>query len=140
MSLINVRPFFREKLEGLGFQEWRDSVEFPENIPETMLDKVFHIGGSNINITGPAEQIQRFNLRCPVTLFVKGFNDEAGALDASDAIILDVLSEVLAAENRSSSEFLFVNIDGIDREILNDNNDNAIRLIFNFSAETLQEF
>jgi len=140
MSLSNVRPYFRGKLEGLGFEEWRGSIESPENVPETMLEKVFHIGGSTINVVGPSHQTHQFSLACPVTLFVKGFGDEAGALDASDAIILDVLCEVLSAADRSTENYLLINLDGIDREILNDDNNNALRIVFNFTAQTIQEF
>ena len=42
MSLSNIKSLFRTRLEGQSFEEWEDAFNL-ENIPNSSLDKAFHI-------------------------------------------------------------------------------------------------
>jgi len=140
MSIADVRPFFRAKFEALGFEEHRDSLEAPENIGSTELERVFHMGISDINTLSPSHQGKEFVYPVPITLMVNGFNDEASALDESDSIITTVLCSVLAAATRSDADIFDIDVGLIEKKALSDENDNVLRIVFNFTARIFDEF
>ena len=136
----NVRPFFRTRLDGLGFNEHRDSVLTPENVGNTLLGRVYHLGGPTITKLPRSFTTDQFIYAIPVTMFTKRHKVEAEAIDEADLIIDTVLSDLLAAERRTQEVIKNIELDSVQREPLDVNNDNAIRIIFNFNVTLIECF
>lgn len=135
MSLSNVRGYFIARLDGLGFTEWRDGF-FQENIPETILDKSFHVflesvGGGPINHTH-----QDTVSSVIVRVFFRGYRDVTEAIDEAISGLETIVKDVCKVSNRTE-ELLNVVFDGADFEPLNVANDNSVLLTIRFGASVV---
>lgn len=132
MSITSVRPFYKNRLEILGFSQWDDGFNF-QNIPSTILDKAFHIevnpavGG----VINPHVQ----NLQMPVTIrvFRKGFRDINAGIDSALEDVENIICDILLPSVRLSSAIKNVVFDGFSVNPLDGSNDNAIMIEMNFS-------
>lgn len=135
MSLTLVRGYFKTRLEGLGYSEWRDGFSV-ENVPETVLDKTFHVllesvTGGSINHTH-----QDTVSAVIVRVFFRGYRDVTEAIDESISGLEGIVKDVCKVENRTS-KILNVVFDGADFEPLNISNDNSVLLTIRFGAQVV---
>jgi hypothetical protein len=132
MSLTKIRPYFRGRLEGLGYREHLDGFNI-ENVPQTLIDRSFHILVTSIR-GGPINHThQDTEAQVEVVLFFKGFRDVAAAIDTSIDEVEKIVKDVCKVSNRTS-ELLNVVFDGVDFAPLNDQNDNSVLVRMNFAA------
>lgn len=133
MSLGAVRPYFKDRLGGLGFSEWTDGFNF-ENIPETILDKAFHVLVESI-AGGPINHTHQDTVASVVLrVFFRGYRDVSGAIDESILGVETIVKDVCKVSNRTS-QVLNVVFDSADFEALNLSNDNSVLVTMRFSAE-----
>lgn len=141
MGLVDVRAYFRDRLDSLGYTEWTDGFNV-ENIPSTILDRSYHVESGDISTTASNHQPHRFD--CPVTvrLFIKGYLDPKSAIDDSYALCEDILAEVLLPTNRldTANGLSDVQPQGISVRPLTLQNDNGVVLEINFLAITFLNF
>lgn len=138
MSASSIRPYFAARLEALGFREWRDGFTF-ENIPETILDKSFHVYLETIS-GGPINQAdQLLTGLVVIRAFYRGYRDVTEAIDESISSTEAIVKEVCKVSNRTSEGILNVVFDGVDYEPLTAQNDNSVLTTMRFSAQTLLE-
>lgn len=136
MSASSIRPYFAARLEALGFKEWRDGFTF-ENIPETILDRSFHvyletISGGPINHTH-----QDITGLVVVRVFFRGYRDVTLAIDESISSTEAIVKEVCKVSNRTSAGLLNVVFDGVDYEPLTSQNDNSVLTTMRFQAQVV---
>src|SRR5574343_1265873 len=135
MSLTLVKPYFIARCEAKGLTEHHDGFN-EENIAASNLDRAFHIllgtfSGRKLNQTDQ-------EIDCPVTVsfFIKGFRDPASAIDEAVQLEEDLLKEILKNSNRLGQCLKNVVFNSSSREALSGDNDNAVKVIMNFTAFT----
>jgi hypothetical protein len=135
MSLTKVRPFFRNRLLGLGFLEHED-VFNRENIPKTVIDKSFHaliqsFDGGPINHTH-----QDVVVGVLVTVVFKGFRDVSETMDRAILEVECIIKDVCNIAVRTS-DLLNVVFSGADFSALNLENDNSVLVELSFDAQVI---
>lgn len=134
MSLTAVRPYFRARLDSLGFNEWSDGFAF-DNIPLNILDKSYHIetrtsSGDPINQQGA----QTIRLDVTIRIMRKGFLNTS---QLQDDVILDaenIIKECCKTSNRLTQTFKNIIFNGISIDPINSQDDNGAILTVNFTA------
>lgn len=136
MSLTAVRSYFRTRMNGLGFSEWKDGFNF-SNIPSNILDKTYHIASGTV--TGRKHNQIDIEAEQTVTirLFRKGFRDPAGGIDISISDGETIIKDCTKASNRLTGLLKNVVFDSMDVEAIDDSNDNKIVLTLNFTILTI---
>lgn len=137
--ISEVRDYARVVLKSLGYQEWKDAFNV-DNIPSTLLDKVFHvehgIASQRQNNQQNLELIAPFS----VTMFRKGFRDPNAALDDAAVLTDTIIKEFLAPENRLTQQGTIKNIafESAEMTPISASNDNAVLVKVAFSALCVQ--
>ena len=95
MSLANVLPLFRTRLDGLGYSEWDDAFNV-ENIPSTILDKSYHLDIGLVTGGGIPHRAQNAEMPVTARIFLKGYRDmktsKDNAVSESQTILCDILA------------------------------------------------
>jgi hypothetical protein len=138
VSIKSIRPFFAARLEAIGFREWRDGFVF-ENIPETILDKSFHVYLETISGSPIDQKDQSLTGLVVIRVFFRGYRDVTEAIDESISSTEAIVKEVCKVSNRTSEGLLNVVFDGVDYEPLTAQNDNSVLVTLRFAAQTLFE-
>ncbi len=133
MSLTAVRSHFREKLNSLKLREWTDGFDV-ENIPSTLFDRAYHIGapsGNNVllnqgalTITGTFE----------VKLFLKGFRNNALAIDQAIEAAENAIKECSLAATNAKGNLKKITPGQLTIEPYAATNDNAVIVNITFEA------
>lgn len=136
MSLTLVRPYFRTRLDSLGYNEWTDGFDF-ENIPETILDGAYHLEIGTLSSIGVEHTMIDMEYPLTVRLYLKGFRDPASAIDESisqgEAIVCDI-TKIVNANQQGIKGVEFSTMQPIPKS---DNNDNIILLEMEFTARVI---
>lgn len=135
MSLSNVKTYFRSRLDGLAYSEWKDGFAF-DNIPETILDRAYHVFIESIS-GGPINHThQDTESEVVVRLFYRGYRDVSTAIDESISGVEAIIADVCKVANRTSV-LLNVVFSGAEFSPLNDENDNSVFVEMRFSARVI---
>jgi len=135
MSLENVRTYFRSRLDGLGYSEWKDGFAF-DNIPETVLDRSYHVFIESIS-GGPINHThQDTESEVVVRLFYRGYRMASEAIDDSISGVEAIIADVCKVANRTAT-LLNVIFDTADFNPLNAENDNSVFVEMRFSARVI---
>lgn len=133
MSIASVRPFFRTRLEGLGYTEHTDAIDF-QNIPSTVLEDSFQLETNAIS-GEPANQINHdFDYSVVLRVFKRGFVDPVEAYDAVDEDIETILADLLSPAVRLGTSIKDIVPLTINKLPLSVSDDNDIILEFNFNV------
>jgi len=136
MSLVDVRKYFRDRMDTLGFKEWPDGFDF-DNIPETIIDKAYHITTGSITQNSQNQTVVDLSYPITIRLFLKGFRNPAIAIDESifegEKIILECVNAV-NANTLSIKNVMFLNM---EPQPLDVSNDNIVVLLLSFEARVL---
>ena len=135
-----VLPYFRTRLNGLSFKEWKDGFNF-ENIPATILDRSYHMVPSTGTRVPPyaSDGVQRDEITI-IRVFRKGFRDVASALAAAKQDVETIELDVCKAENRLTSDLKNVYLETYDFEQKSSDNDNLVITVMNFRTKTFYKF
>lgn len=133
MSLSDVRPFFRTRLDSLGYKEWQDGFAF-DNIPQTLLDGSYHIESGTISGSPVNQRTQSLEYGIVVRVFFRGFRDPAGAIDSAISASETILADILSTSNRVGTDIKDVLVNSIVPTPLSGTNDNDVILEIDFSA------
>lgn len=136
MSLSEVRPYFRARMNYLGYTEWADAFNF-ENIPESILDKSYHIDANQIRVISFNQADLSIDHSVTLRLFLKGFRTPKDALDSAMIRLDAIYQEVLKPGNRLTGTGGLRNVllDSTDLQPLSRSNDNAVMVEMNFIAK-----
>ena len=135
MSLSNVRSYLKTRMDGLGFEEWRDGFAV-NNIPETVIDKSYHILVESISGGAINHTHQDTESEVSVRIFFKGYRDVTEAIDTAIISIETIVKDVCKAANRTS-EVLNVVFEGVNLSPQSDTNDNSVFVEMNFSVRVI---
>jgi hypothetical protein len=135
MSLSNIRPYFRERLELLGFSEHEDGFNV-ENIPKTKLNKSFHISVPSIQGGAINHTHQDTVSGVEVSLFFCGFRNVGLAIDDAILSVETIVKDVCRVSNRTR-DVLNVVFEGAEFNPLNDQDDNSVAVTMSFTAQVV---
>lgn len=139
MSLTNVKPYFRTRLDTLNYVEWPDGFNF-ENIPSNLLDRAYHLTIGSIT-SGPADNKRHiFTMPIVARIFLKGFVDPAAKIDDAVSQAETILASLLSIDDRLGTDIKDIVPDAIDIVPLDGSNDNHLILEMNFTAVINCEF
>ena len=82
MGLTTVRPYFKARMESLGYREWKDNFNF-ENIPSSQLEKVYHLATENGSGIRDNQADQEIEMPIEIRFFKKGYRYVSEAYDSS---------------------------------------------------------
>jgi hypothetical protein len=132
MSLANIYPYFRARMNGLGFTEWPDGFNL-ENIPKTIINKSYHILTPDL-AGGPSNQNhQDTDTSVTISFFEKGFRDPTEAKERAMLDIETIVKDVCNISNRTDT-LLNVVFDGGTIDPINASDDNQVLIQLNFTA------
>lgn len=102
MSLVDIRPYFSERIESKGFVEWQDAFA-SNNIPSTQIDNAFHQSFVSFS-GGPTTQAdQEIVALVQVDLFLKGFRDPGSKIQEAVERAEGIISVCMAYGNYKDS-------------------------------------
>lgn len=97
-----VRSYARARLTALGFKEWTEAF-YQDNIPETILDKQFHVTYGTLRAGEVDQNVQWCEIPFTVRIFRKGFNRAGAAVDDAAEDCDRAIAAFLKASNRLSA-------------------------------------
>jgi hypothetical protein len=125
MSIADVKPYFRSRLNALELKEWSDPFNFA-NIPETLLDRSYHLQLGTVTQSSVGQQGMTLNVPITLRVFFRGFNKPLAAYDkasvAANDIILDCLDPLFrATQTNGIKNVLLGSSDILPLDVSNDN-------------------
>lgn len=137
MILSQVRTTIRDEIIELGYEEWTGFSA--ENVPETILDKTFHVSVSG----GSGSPLNMHVLKLPndvaLTLWRKGFNNPVEAQDAGLETIQEVLCDLLNPAVRTTPSYRRIDLSSYTLEPIAGDNDSICKIVINLTVETILE-
>ena len=135
MSLSNVRSYLRARLDGLGFREHDDG--FPtDNIPETVIDRSYHILVNSID-GGPINHTHQDTFsNVEIRVFFRGFRNVTEAIDSSISGVETIIRDVCKVANRTSTVLNCV-FENCTFEPMNSSNDNSVLVTISFNVQVV---
>ena len=95
MGLADVKPFFRTRMEGLGYEEHNQVFE-PGEIAASIVDGSFHLETGDIISAAANQRSHTFDYPMTIRVYKIGYSDILEATDAAledaDVIIADLLN------------------------------------------------
>lgn len=137
MILSQVRTTIRDRMIGLGYEEWTGFSD--ENLPETILDRTFHAsvsGGSGSNL---AMHVLKLPSDVKITLWRKGFNSPVEAQDAALSSIQEILCDLLNPAVRTTPSYRRIDLSSFELEPIAGDNESVCKAIVNLTVETILE-
>ena len=136
MSLTAIKPWFRERLESLDFEEHLDGFN-SDNIGDIDLDRVFHVRPLTIN-GGPINHTdQKTESEVELKVFFKGGRDASEAIDNAVLSVEEIVKECCNIKNRTSNGLLNVVFERAEIEPRSIDNDNSVLVKFDFTVTVL---
>lgn len=136
MSLANVRTYLKTRLDGLGYEEWRDGFPDALNIPETIIDRSYHILLSRID-GGPINHTHQDTVSTvSLKVYFRGYRDVTEAIDTAILGVETIVKDVCRVANRTSTVFNVV-FEGADFTPQTDAQDNSVLVDMGFSVQVL---
>jgi len=133
MSLAAVRPYFRTRLDALGYKEWSDGFNFA-NIPQTILDGSYHLEVGTAGGTKVGQLVTEIDFPITVRVFFQGYSDPRGRIDDAMAAADAILAEVLIESNSQGATIKAVLFDSVTVNPYDGSDDNDIILELVFTA------
>jgi hypothetical protein len=127
MAWSDARPFFKSRLDALGYTEWTDGFFSIENLPETIIDKAYHISPTSISGDRQNQTDQESTMTVEVRTFYSGFRYPVEAIDAavegSEEIMCSCVSPLSRTLTAGILNVVFISADVAP---IDDSNDNAV--------------
>ena len=141
MSLTAVLPYFRTRLEALGYEEWRDAFDV-ENIPENILDGAYHLELQPSDASPANQTVTQFEMPVLVRVFFKGYtnDDSSSTVDTVIAAAENIFNSVLGSSNRLGVDIKNVTPGSFSVQPKSISNSNDMILELNFTAQTMCVF
>lgn len=138
MSLAYVRYYFRQRCLAVGLKEHSDAFN-EENVPSTYLDQAFHVTLDRFSGIKLNQNDQEMKCTVKTTFWIKGFKKPTDGLDRAVSKSDLLIKEILKPSNRLSQNIKNIVIGDVVYEALSDDNDNAIKVVIDFSAIVILE-
>jgi len=136
MSLTAIKPWFKERLETLDFEEHVDGFN-SDNIGDIDLDRVYHVRPLTINGGSINHTDQKTESEVEVKVFFKGGRDASEAVDNAVLAVEEIVKECCNIKNRTSNGLLNVVFERAEIEPRSIDNDNSVLVKFDFTVTVL---
>lgn len=136
MSLTNVRKYFRDRLDSIGLKEWPEGFELANN-PDTVLDRSYHLMSGSITQNQQNQTVIDLLSPVEIKILLKGFRDNASAIDESISLGEQILCECVSAVNANNLSIKDVQFQNMETQPWDESNDKIIVLIMLFEARVL---
>lgn len=134
MNLSDVRTTLRDRVISLQYEELASAFD-TNNLPETVVDKTFHIGV----LGGKAKPISMDDLildnDVEIVVWRRGFREAASAIDAALMAICEIASSLLAVDFRTKPAYRNIQMEGYKLEPIADDNDNTVKATMTFTVQ-----
>ena len=138
MSLAAVRPFFRTRMNSLGFSEHTDAFD-DTNRAQKKLDKLYRIEVGGVSGSVANSQVHQFDIDVSLVITLHGVGAKNVALaDRSMQVAQDVLAEILA--NRTNADIKDIIPGAITITPYSASDDNDLILNMDFTCIIYCEF
>lgn len=134
MSLTNVRSDIRERMNLLGYTEWLDAFNL-ENVPETIIDKSYHIGSARGDGVKLNMHDQVIDFAQTIVFWRSGFSNPGEGLDLAIEGIQEILCDVLGPARRITPTFKNIRFQDFSLEPGAEDNDNLIKATINLTVQ-----
>lgn len=132
MSLANIYPYFRERMDSLGFEEWQDGFN-RDNIPKTIRNKSYHILTPSM-IGGTVNQNhQNTSTSVSIQFIINGYRYPTEAKETAILEIENIVKDICNIRNRTAT-LLNVVYEGATMDALNTSDDNQVLVDMDFTA------
>ena len=139
MSLSAVRPFFRTRLNALGFKEHSDAFD-DTNREQSKLEKLYRLESGPVT-GGPASQsIHEFEFDITVIITLRGKRDNIDLVDRAFEVSEDVLEDVLQEDVRNGTDIKDIFPGSITVAPYSANDDNDLTLSMGFTGIVICQF
>ena len=140
MSIALVRPFFRTRLNALGFKEHTDAFD-DQNRPEKKLDKLYRIESGPINSEGPASTTTEFDVSVSLVITLKGKGtNNVDLADRAWVVASEVYEDILDPEVRNDVGIKNIIHDNTSVVPFSASDDNDLILTIDFICNIFCEF
>lgn len=134
MSLVNVLPYYRGKLNLLGYKEHDDPFD-ADNVPESILDKQYQLEWGDGTTASEANQGITWSQPILCRLFIEGRRDSLETRDVAisrgETVLLELLNYLT---NNSAGKIKNVALDSFSIESLSETNSNSMVVLINTTA------
>jgi hypothetical protein len=139
MSLSAVRPFFRSRMNSLGFKEHSDAFD-DENREQSRLEKLYRIESGPVT-SGPANQTtHEFEFSVTLIITLRGNRSNVDLVDRAFEVSEDVLEDILQESVRIDTDIKDVVPGVITIEPYSDSDDNDLILSMGFTGIVICQF
>lgn len=139
MGLASVRPFFRTRLLGLGFQEHTDAFD-DLNRPQQRLEKLFRIQSNVVTGNDANHSSHRFDFDVDLVITLKGKLDNIALVDRAYVVADEILTDVLDEAVRIGTAIKSIRPGSVTVESYGASDENDVRLIMNFTGYLITQF
>ena len=134
MALLDVRTYFKARLEALGFTQWADPLNV-ENIPSHILENSYHIESDSGSVVSHNQYDMQLEIPVVVTIFKKGFRDVEQGFENAITAIENIIKECCKAENaKAQTNIKDVELENYSLQAIDTTNDNVIKCNINFKV------
>lgn len=140
MGLSNVRPYFRTRMNSLGYSEFKDGFA-SDAIPNTILNKAYHIDNQEPAIV-VEKGVHTVDISMPVKvrIYFKGGREASTAIDNSWTQAQTILCDLIKPSNANTANIKTINLVSISSLPLSDSNNNDVILEMDFEAKVLLDY
>lgn len=136
MSLILIKPYFRDRAKAIGLKELTDVQDLfdVENIPSSIIDNSFVVIFSSASGRKLNQNTQEISIPVDVVFYIKGFRYPNEGFDKAILKAEALIKETEAPANRLGQCIKNVSLSQINFEQFSTDNDNLIRVRVSFEA------
>lgn len=123
MSLTSVRNYFRDRLDGLGYEEYQDGFDF-DNVGENIIDGLYHLQAGTITLNSQNQTVIDMTYPIAVRLYLHGYRDPASAVDSSIGAGEQIICDLVKVENAHQTnikDVRFVSMEPLPKDVQQDN-------------------
>lgn len=135
MSLVDVLPYFRTRMNSLGHKRWDDALNF-DNIPDAIIDRAYHLEIDPALGTANDQQLVMIDMPVNVRLFLEGTQKTDEVRDRGLAFADAIIADILCPVNFMTTEITKVVFNTVSVEAEDDSNDNNMIFVLSFTATT----
>jgi len=137
MSMTEVRSYFRDRMNELGFKEHKDA--FGLEIGSTKIHKAYHIESGDISELQQNHGCAMFVYPLTVRFYLKGYRYPADAIDESIDFEQTIAKNCKSPATLAETTIRRVSLPSSSREPHSESNDNIVMTTMGFVAEVVLE-
>lgn len=132
--MTTILPYFRGRLDLLGFTEWTDALNF-DNIPSTLIASRYHLDQGTTTFSSQNQLCLEMVMPVTVRLFYKAFRNTGDGRDESNATAKNAILDISNPQSYASeNEIAVINVSSYDLTEITADNDNLFVIEINFNV------